>query len=51
MENHAAVVVHLDLSAAYSTTALERSKAETIQPQAIDELYKRFGLGKNENDS
>jgi antitoxin YefM len=33
------------------TAALERSKVGMIQPQAIDELYKRFGLGKNENDS
>ena len=32
------------------TTALERSKAGTIQPQAIDELYKRFGLEADNND-
>ncbi len=33
------------------TTALERSKAGTIQPQAIDELYKRFGLEENTIDN
>ena len=32
------------------TTALERSKAGTIQPQEIDELYKRFGLEADNND-
>ena len=32
------------------TTALERSKTGTIQPQAIDELYKRFGLEADNND-
>ena len=32
------------------TTALERSKAGTIQPQAIDKLYKRFGLEADNND-
>jgi antitoxin YefM len=31
-------------------TALERSKVGTIQPQAIKELYKRFGLEENDND-
>ena len=44
MENHASVVV---LNSTRLTTALERSKAGTIQPQAIDELYKRFGLEEN----
>ena len=50
MENHAAVVVRLDLNTTRLTTALERSKAGTIQPQAIDELYKRFGLEADNND-
>ncbi len=45
MENYAAVVVRPDLNASL-TTALERSKAGAIQPQAIDELYEKWGLRK-----
>ncbi|MBW4693352.1 MAG: type II toxin-antitoxin system Phd/YefM family antitoxin [Lyngbya sp. HA4199-MV5] len=30
-------------------TALERSKAGVVQPQAIDELYKKFGFEKDYN--
>jgi len=51
MENHAAVVVRPDINATRLTTALERSKAGTTQPQAIDELYKRFGLEENNIDN
>ena len=51
MENHAAVIVRLDLNTTRSTAALERSKAGTIQPQEIDELYKRFGLEENTIDN
>ena len=50
MENHAAVVVRLDLSATRLTTALERSKG-MIQLHAIDELYKRFRLEENNIDN
>jgi antitoxin YefM len=32
-------------------TALERSKAYEIQPQAIKELYKRFGLEENHTEN
>ena len=51
MENHAAVIVRLDLNTTRSTAALERSKAGTIQPQEIDEPYKRFGLEENTIDN
>jgi antitoxin YefM len=33
------------------TTALERSKAGTIQPQASEDLYKRYGLEENDTDN
>lgn len=32
------------------TTALERSKAGTVEPQAINDLYQRFGFEENDND-
>ena len=50
MENHAAVVVRLDLNTTRLTAALERSKG-MIQLHAIDELYERFGLEKNNIDN
>jgi len=33
------------------TTALERAKAGTTQPQAIDALYKKFGFEEDENET
>ena len=51
MENHAAVIVRLDLNTTRLTTALERSKAGTIQPQEIDDLYKRFRIEENDTDN
>ena len=44
MENHAAVIVRLDLNTTRLTAALERSKAGTNQPQAIGEPYKSLSL-------
>lgn len=38
-------------NAARLNTALERSKSGEVQPQAIDELYQRFGLEENDPDS
>ncbi|CAD5955177.1 type II toxin-antitoxin system Phd/YefM family antitoxin [Planktothrix agardhii 1806] len=35
-------------NAARLTSALERSKAGTVQPQAINDLYQRFGLEDND---
>lgn len=35
-------------NAARLTTALERSKSGEVQPQAIDELVKRFGLDQDD---
>ena len=49
MENHAAVIVRLDLNTTRLTAALERSKG-MIQLHAIDELYKRFGLEADNSD-
>ena len=50
MENHAAVIVRLDLNTTRLTAALERSKG-MIQLHAIDELYKRFRLEENNIDN
>lgn len=35
-------------NAARLTSALERSKTGTVQPQAINNLYQRFGLEDND---
>lgn len=35
-------------NAARLTSALEHSKVGTVQPQAINDLYQRFGLEEND---
>lgn len=37
-------------NAARLATALERSESGEVQPQAIDELFRRFGLEENDTD-
>ena len=37
------------VNAAHLLTALERAKARVIQPQTLEQIYKKFGINEEDN--